>query len=176
MEVWKDVIGFDGKYSVSNLGNVRSNGFYVIPNSEVVKPFWKKPTILKPWILTTGYECVGLGRVYRKTVHRLVMEHFSINKDNYKDINHINGIKTDNRLENLEWCSRSQNNIHAYKIGLRRMGIDNKSALTCINIETGIFYDNAREAYKYSNIKFTETYFRRMLKGLNPNKTPFKLV
>jgi hypothetical protein len=176
MEVWKDINGFDGKYSVSNLGNIRSNGFYVIPNSEVVKPFWKAPKIMKTYKGNHGYLTISFGRKYKKLVHRIVLETFIDNKNNYKDVNHINGIKTDNRLENLEWCNRSQNNIHAYKTGLRKCDFNHKSAMTCLNTETGIYYDNAREAHRYSNLKINEGHFRRMLNNLHPNKTSFILV
>jgi len=66
-------------------------------------------------------------------VHRLVGTAFLNNTNNYTDINHINGIKTDNRLENLEWCSRSNNIKHAYKLGLAKSNNYQKEIAKKIN-------------------------------------------
>lgn len=174
-EVWKEVHGFEGKYSVSNLGRIKSNGFYVIPNSERVKPFWKKESILKPWVHGTGYLSISLGRGNRFLAHRLIAITFLPNPNNYKDVNHINGIKDDNRLVNLEWCNRSQNNLHAFKIGLMDHGFKHGGTLSCLNLETGIFYKNAKEAYKYSNYRYSEGQFRRSIKSKR-NDTGFILI
>lgn len=102
-EIYKDIGGYYGDYQISNLGNVKS--------------FKKTERLLKFGINATGYYHVGLsynGLVKYHNVHRLVAETFIPNSNSKQCINHINGIKTDNRIENLEWCSYSENNQHSY--------------------------------------------------------------
>jgi hypothetical protein len=111
MEIWKDIEGYQGSYQVSNLGRVKS-----LLNS--------KEIILKP-INSKGYSSVflsnGKGTVKKFKIHRLVCICFLPNLENKPQVNHINGIKTDNRLENLEWSDNSSNQIHAIKTGLKVM-------------------------------------------------------
>lgn len=106
-EIWKDVPGYEGHYQVSNLGSVRSLWF-------------GKERVLRLLLNRGGYYYVGLqkgGARKANKVHRLVMIAFVGESD--LDVNHKNGVKTDNRLENLEYCTRAENNQHAYDTGLR---------------------------------------------------------
>lgn len=79
--------------------------------------------VLKDWRVSSGYRVVGLGRGVRFYVHRLVTEAF-LGKGLGLDVNHKNGDKSDNRLENLEYCTRSANQYHAALIGLKPRGED----------------------------------------------------
>lgn len=110
-EIFKDVIGYEGLYQVSNLGRVKS-----LSNNKL-----KKEKILKQNVSNCGYKqvCLSKKNKYKTyTIHKLVANNFLSNNDNKRTVNHINCIKTDNRLENLEWCTTSENTKHAYNNGL----------------------------------------------------------
>lgn len=85
----------------------------------------KKGKKRKTYITSYGYEHIQLHKNgKRKTfrIHRLVAEHFIPNYDNKTEVNHIDGNKLNNNVKNLEWCTRSENQLHAYKIGLQKLG------------------------------------------------------
>jgi hypothetical protein len=109
MEYFKDVYGYEGLYKVSNFGRVES-----LPKSG------KDGIILKSIKHSDGYGCCRLYKNKKfksKKIHRLVMAAFRGPSD--LEVNHINGIKSDNNLCNLEYCTTSQNIKHNFKIGLK---------------------------------------------------------
>jgi len=103
-EIFKIIEEFP-EYEVSNLGNIRSYRIY------------KNGKLLKHRI-SNGYNRVMLNKK-NKMVHRLLAQAFIPNPENKPCINHINGIRNDNRVENLEWVTISENNKHAYDTGLK---------------------------------------------------------
>lgn len=162
-EIWKNI---NENYCVSNLGNVKSN---------------RKNLILKPSIREDGYYVVNITGFRHKRnwkIHQLVAIHFLDNPNNFKSINHKNGIKTDNRVENLEWCTQSYNLKHAYRIGLMQpvinTGLKNGFSKIVLDFSTGIFYYSLNEYADLNKIK--RTTLGAMLNGQNPNKTNLKYV
>ena len=134
MEEWKDIC--EG-YQVSNLGRVKSTKR-------------KEEKILKLKADKSGYMRVHL-RVDNmdvfESVHRLVAKAFVLNSEGKNEVNHINGIKTDNRAENLEWCTRTENLIHAYKTNLRK----NAREVYCLELDRKFY--STRVASKELNLK-----------------------
>lgn len=117
-EIWRDIGGYDS-YQVSNFGRVRR--------------FYKHtpPHILKALPNRGGYLRVDLcrdGKHHSTYVHRLVALAFIDNPKNKPQVNHINGNKTDNRVENLEWVTHDENMHHAAVTGLRRQGAEHPDA------------------------------------------------
>jgi len=112
MEIWRNVKGSFGCYKISNLGNVYScrGG---VNNTKRQR---------RPWITTGGYLCTDIiihERRHTSKVHRLVAEAFLPNPEKYRVVNHKDGNKQNNRVDNLEWCDHSHNNQHAWDTGLR---------------------------------------------------------
>ena len=118
-EVWKDIEGYEGLYQVSTCGNIKS----------LAKPrkngngrcYIQKEKLLKQSFTSTGYKKVELykdGKRKSFKVHRLVAIAFIPNPDNKPEVNHIDGNKINNNIDNLEWVTSSENTIHAYETGL----------------------------------------------------------
>lgn len=114
-EIWKDIEGYDGRYQVSNKGRVRSDR-----------------KVLSPGKRKTGYCFVVLYGAEQKktaTVHRLVAKAFILNPNNYPEVDHINGDPSDNRVENLRWCTHGQNN--SFPLKRKRVSNSMKASSIC---------------------------------------------
>lgn len=116
-ELWKPIKDYEGLYEVSNLGRVKS-----LPKMHGNR-YWNFSLILKENIAYNGYSGVFLQKnkkSTRKSLHRLVAESFIPNPNNLPQVNHKDGNKLNNRVDNLEWCSQSENQIHSRKLGLQK--------------------------------------------------------
>ncbi len=125
METWKPVVGFEGRYEVSDAGMVRS-----------LKSASSRLTgrTLCPNLVGAGYHALSLGdgtsAVIRRYIHRLVAESFLGACPPNHEVNHKNGIKIDNRAANLEYVTKSQNQRHASTVLRKRCGENGSSKLT----------------------------------------------
>jgi len=172
-EIWRTVIQYPN-YEVSNLGRVRAKSYNYQATSIKGKKFsrFRKSKILNGCINHWGYVCVQIRGLDRKQVkvHRLVAITFIPNPENKRVVNHINGVKTDNCIDNLEWCTDSENQVHAVNIGLMMHG-ENKVNATLTNIQVKEIFENIssgrstkmQEARKH-NVSFQS--IRQIMVGL----------
>ena len=161
-EIWRDIPEFEGYYEISNLGRVKTK-------ARNIKKFLKynyhnqpiKERIIKQR-LTQGYPSVSLWKdrkLYNKTLHRLLAKAFIPNPNNYPVVNHIDGNKLNNSLDNLEWCTHQHNTNEAYRLGLnniskkqieqiRKLGYKSGKKVAQMDLEGNIIkiYNSGRQA------------------------------
>ena len=131
-EVWKDVVGYEGLYKVSDKGNV-----YSVERKDSRGKKWGGRA-LQPSYHSNGYLCLNLnknGVTKNKKVHRLVLEAFVSNPNNYPEVNHRDEDKSNNNVENLEWCTRKQNVNHGTAI--KRASQKRRKKVKAVNVESG---------------------------------------
>ena len=148
MENFVSIKGFEGRYSISISGKIKNDitGY-----------------ILNPCSLKSGYNSVKFRVDKNKYkdfyIHRLIAIHFIPNPENKKEVNHINGNRHDNRIENLEWVTKSENALHAYRIGLNYSNPKKGEDWYAANVTNEIVLD-IRKMYSegYRNKDICEKY------------------
>lgn len=138
IEIWKDIPGYEGLYKISNYGEVISINYN----------HTKKEKKLIPQKNKTGYLRITI-KGKGKNIHRLVAETFIPNKENKPVVNHIDGNKTNNRVDNLEWNTVSENTNHAIKNKLITFNSKRKKESELINIRKAT-EKNKKKIFQYS--------------------------
>jgi hypothetical protein len=167
-EFFKDIEGYEGLYQVSNLGRVKSLIYRGI----------KRDKVLKAGVDTQGYLSVNLyksGKCKSKNVHRLVALAFVPNPDKKAQVNHINALKEDNCVNNIEWSTPSENIRHAINKGLmnnQRKRTKDSQSIPVINTKTGVIYESIKTASKANSI--SKSYLSQILRNNHLNRTCLK--
>jgi hypothetical protein len=168
MENWRPVKDYEDLYQVSDLGRIKS-----LPKSLRIKSNSRRLTrerIISGSNIGIGYLGVSLGRGKMKSIHRIVAEAFLPNPEEKTEVNHINGIKADNRVVNLEWATRSENMKHAFRKGLNRTVA--RKRVVCIN--SNIRFPSISSAAKQFGM--SEASLSRRLNLKIPNDTSLRFV
>lgn len=155
-EIWKDIPEFKGYYQASNTGRIRTverdvwngKGYYKLNSHEMTYGLSEK-----------GYVVVHLSvnhQLFYRQVHRLVAEAFIPNPENKPQINHKDGNKQNNNVENLEWCTNAENQIHAYKLGLSKHSDKSGRPKKAV----GLYLNDGSLYKKFNSIAETTNYLQ----------------
>jgi len=153
-EIWKDVVGYEGVYQVSDHGKVKRIGNY---SNQFTT--WKAETVLKAGNNGAGYLFVNLSmnnRTKQLYIHRLVAEAFIENPEMKPTVNHKDGDRTNNSVGNLEWSTYTENNVHSIKVLNRNTKNSSDSYAVCQFDKEGNFikeYPSMREAERQTGLK-----------------------
>lgn len=188
IEIYKDIKGYEGLYQISNFGNVKSIERMVKNSSHSYMKL--KERILKFKKSKAGYiqASINMNNVAKYFyVHRLVAIAFLENPENKRTVNHKDGNKLNNSLENLEWATHKENSQHAFNAGLydnailgakirgKRLLLEkNKNSKIVLNTETGIYYLCMREAAESTT--YAVSTLQQKLTGRVINNTNLLLV
>jgi hypothetical protein len=151
IEKWRDIPGFDN-YEISSFGRVRRKESYFIRTDGRIRLFKEKilSACYNKGYIFVHLQKTGYGKKY--PVHRLVATSFIDNPSSLAQVNHKNGIRDDNRIENLEWVTNEENSRHSRWVLGKDTGIQNRIPIRCLN--NGEIYTSSREAAKKLGISY----------------------
>ena len=159
-ETWRDIKGYEGLYAISSTGRVKRLARNRIIATGVNKPLKEK--MIKTFKGKHGYIHVNLwknGQMKQHRIHRLIMLAHTEKPQNKNVINHIDGDKTNNILENLEWCTSKENTMHGFETGLMKKGERHSQAkLKDVQIlDIKRIYSEGESSQRYLARKFNVT-------------------
>ena len=178
-EIWKPIKDYEGLYEISNFGNVKilarnyTRYNYLTKRYNIIKVKEK----ITQGTINVGYRriCLTKNKVEKnKHIHKLVAEAFIPNPNNYSYVNHIDGNKQNNYIDNLEWCTLYQNNTHAYKTGLRKS--TDITPILQYDLEGNFIreYKSINEASKETNLDIR--HISRNINGIGKQIGGYKFV
>lgn len=178
-EIWKPIKDYEGLYEISNFGNVKilarnyTRYNYLTKRYNIIKVKEK----ITQGTINGGYRriCLTKNKVEKnKHIHKLVAEAFISNPNNYSYVNHIDGNKQNNYIDNLEWCTLYQNNTHAYKTGLRKS--TDITPILQYDLEGNFIreYKSINEASKETNLDIR--HISRNINGIGKQIGGYKFV
>lgn len=185
-EIWKDIKGYEYKYQISNLGNVRiKENVTVRMNMGKLREYKQKSKLMKPTNNGYGYLKVSLkcenGIIKNNYIHKLVANNFIINNSNYPVVNHIDGNKLNNRIDNLEWCTYKENSIHMFevlKFKPNTTGINKPRQVLKLDINTLEVleeFETITEAYRKTGICHISSVCRNVRKSAGGFSWKYKI-
>lgn len=148
MELWKTVENTNNAYEISSYGKLKR----IKPEANTFNGRILKPGLMRGYLNAVFY---NKGERVQKKIHTLVLHHFCRPKNKGECANHKNGIKTDNRIENLEWVTFKQNSLHSTKVLKKNIGQDNKRSKLK---ETDIHKIRALFKHGISNYRIAKIY------------------
>lgn len=175
MELWKEISETNGNYFVSTYGRVKSIGRIIGMGKRGQR--YRPELILKPSMSNKGYPRVRVWVETLTPIHRLVAIAFIPNTQNKPEVNHKDGVKANNQVDNLEWSTRSENERHARATGLKRLlkgGNHPQSLLSdAQRQEIGILYNSGMTLTQIGKLKgFHSDYIGKVITKLGITRRP----